>query len=66
MCMDESEKNDILNEMLVKWMGGASIKTAELDLVKKGLPQPDVAYCRKIFEKWSDSKKSWSEIKKIK
>ena len=66
VSIDESEKHDILNELLVKWMGGASIKTAELDLVKEGVPQMDVSYCRKIFEKWSSSGKSWTEIRKMK
>ena len=64
--MDEAEKQELLNEFLVKWIGGTSAKAAEADLLKKGVPQSDLAYCRKIFEKWAEASKTWSDIKKMK
>ena len=64
--MDEFERQEILNEFLIKWMGGLSSKTAERELMSKGITQSDLSYCRKVFEKWVDMKTSWSEITKIK
>lgn len=63
--MDKFEKKEILEEFLIKWKTGKSISTAEKHLVEKYNPI-DVQACRRIFEKWVESKKDWKEIHKIK
>lgn len=63
--MDRFEKKQLLEEFLIKWKTGKSIATIDAMLREKYNPL-DVEACRRIFEKWVDSKKEWKEIDKIK
>ena len=63
--MDKFEKREILEEFLIKWKTGRSIRVAEEHLLEKYNPI-DVKECRKIFEKWTTSGKSWKDIDKMK
>ena len=63
--MDEFEKQEILEEFLVRWNGGASTKMTSQDLVLRGRNPSDVTDCKRIFEKWLESKKSWTFVKRI-
>ncbi|MBI5347543.1 MAG: hypothetical protein HZB66_02955 [Candidatus Aenigmarchaeota archaeon] len=60
--MDGSE---ILDEFLISWQNGASLKTIEEDLLRRGVNRKDVEKCRYAFEAWvKNPKKIWSELKK--
>ena len=63
--MDDFEKQEILEEFLVRWNGGTSTKMISIDLTSKGRNPSDVAGCKQIFEKWLDSKKSWAFVNRI-
>jgi hypothetical protein len=63
--MDDFERQEILEEFLVKWNGGASATTIAKDLVARGRNPSDVADCRRIFAKWLESKKPWDHVKRI-
>ncbi len=62
--MDKFEKQEILDEFLIKWKGGTSTKMIEKDLSEKHNPD-DVSTCRKIFEKWVSLQKPWKYVDKI-
>ncbi|MBI5060894.1 MAG: hypothetical protein HZB67_01125 [Candidatus Aenigmarchaeota archaeon] len=64
--MDNFEKQEILEEFLIKWRAGTSMKMAADELIKRGVNPSDVNVCKKIFEKWVDMKKSWKHIKDVK
>ncbi|MEM7813605.1 MAG: hypothetical protein QW548_01755 [Candidatus Aenigmatarchaeota archaeon] len=65
--MDRFEKQELLEEFLVRWSGGRSLSGIIKDLTSEGRNRSDVELCSRIFEKWLSSKKqrSWSEIKKM-
>lgn len=60
--MDKFEKQEILEEFFVRWKAGTSPKFIEQDMIKKYNPA-DIRTCRKIFERWIESKKPWNAIK---
>ncbi|GEM_PF-2306998 len=64
--MDDFEKQEILEEFLVKWNGGASTTTISKDLVSRGRNPSDVEDCKKIFDKWLGLKKPWSYVSRLK
>ena len=64
--MDPFERQDILDEFYIKWQVGTTSNFVEDDLIKRGMNPSDVKMCRKIFEKWMESKKPWSYVKHIK
>ena len=63
--MDDFEKQEILEEFLVKWNGGASTLTISKDLMGRGRNPSDVNDCKRIFEKWLESKKPWNLVGRI-
>jgi hypothetical protein len=54
--MDQFERQDILDEFFIKWKVGTTPRFVEEDLLKRGLNPSDVKACRKLFEKWIDTK----------
>lgn len=63
--MDKFEKQELLEEFLVRWNGGRSLGGIVKDLVSEGRNRADVEACGRIFEKWAAKKRPWAEIKKI-
>ena len=64
--MDKFERQEILDEFLIKWHAGTSPKSTETQLINSGYNPDDIKLCRKIFERWIESKTSWKEIKNLK
>ena len=63
--MDRFEKQEMLEEFLVRWSGGRSLGGIVKDLTAEGRSRSDVETCSRIFEKWAAKKKPWTAIKKI-
>jgi hypothetical protein len=63
--MDEFEKQELLEEFLVRWHGGGSMRRICEELIAKGKNPQDVTMCRRIFEIWVRSKKPWSSIHRL-
>jgi len=63
--MDKFEKQELLEEFLVRWNGGRSLGGVAKDLISEGRNRTDVETCNRIFEKWTAKKKPWAAIKKI-
>ena len=63
--MDEFEKQEILEEFLVRFKGGTSTGIIAKDLVDHGRNPSDVGVCKQIFDKWARTKRSWTEIMRM-
>jgi len=63
--MDKFERQELLEEFLVRWSGGRSLGGIIKDLTAEGRSRADVELCNRIFAKWSVKKKPWSAIKKM-
>ncbi len=60
------EKTDVLDEFLISWKNGSSLKAIEQDLLRRGADGKDVLKCKKAFEMWiKNQNKKWSEIRKL-
>lgn len=65
--MDRFERQELLEEFLVRWSGGRSLGGIVKDLASFGRSRSDVELCGRIFDKWVSAKKPkpWSAIKQI-
>lgn len=60
--MDKFERQEILEEFLVRTQGGRTVNLIVEELKSRGKNQDDVNACAAIFARWLRSGRPWSDV----